>query len=331
VQGPGMLEDGSLVSLLANTRAVGVSVRADARYRLTGPERGFEQARLTVEKALDSRSDLRAEVEYDARRNLTIFQAGYVRQFDKLALNASANLDSKGGFGAGLAVNFSFSPDPFNPGLRFSNAKLARRGQAAVTVFLDENGDGIRSPDEPFLPGVGITAGQFGASDPTNAAGQAVVEGLSPYERVLIGIDESTLPDPFLVPVGKGTVITPRPGVAAQLQFAVAPTGEVEGTLHGIEGTPRPGVELELVDAQGKVAASTLTEYDGFFLFDRVAYGKYRLRLGASSARALGTAQDLGETATLGPGQTLVQFGVLHLQASTIASLDGAPPLGSSP
>jgi hypothetical protein len=331
VSGPYAADEGTAVGLLANTRVLGLSLRADAEYRLNGARKGFQSARVTVEKVLDERSDLRVEAEYDARRGVTEFQAGYVRQFDKLALNVSGMVDTDGAIGANVAVNFSFGPDPFGRGLRFSNAKLARRGQAAVTVFLDENGDGIRSPGEGALPDVGVTAGQFGASAPTDADGHTIVEGLSPYERVLVSIDESTLPDPFLMPVGKGLVVTPRPGVAADVEIAVAPTGEVEGVIHGLEDTPRAGVELELVDAAGRVAATTLSEFDGFFLFDRIAYGSYRLRLAASSARALGTMQDLGRTATLAPGKTLIQLGVTRLQANAVAGLAGGPPLGSSP
>ena len=158
-----------------------------------------------------------------------------------------------------------------------------------------------------------------------------MVEGLNPYEPVLISIDESTLPDPFLVPVGKGVVMTPRPGIAAKLEIAVSPTGEIEGVLHGLEDTPRAGVELELVDTRGRVAASTLTEYDGFFLFDRVAYGSYRLRLAATSARALGAAEDLGFSAALGPSETQVRLGVTRVRTSTIAELAPEAGLGGLP
>jgi hypothetical protein len=41
--------------------------------------------------------------------------------------------------------------------------------------------------------------------------------------------------------------------------------------------------------------------------------------------------QDLGRTATLAPGKTLIQLGVTRLQANAVAGLAGGPPLGSSP
>jgi hypothetical protein len=215
--------------------------------------------------------------------------------------------------------------------VRFSSAKLAQRGEAAVSVFLDENGDGVRSPDEQPLAGVGITAGQYGASEPTDKRGHAVVEGLNPYEKVLIGIDESTLPDPFLVPVKAGVVIAPRPGVPAKLEIGVAPTGSVEGEIHGFEDTARAGVQIELVDPAGRVVASALSEFDGYFLVERVPYGTYRLQISAGAARALGAARELGKTVVLSSGKSDIQLGVLRLRASQVAAVAGGPPTGSSP
>jgi hypothetical protein len=228
-------------------------------------------------------------------------------------------------------VSFSFGPNPFGPGVRFSNAKLAQRGEAAVSVFLDENGDGVRSPGEKPLEGVGLTAGQFGSSAPTDKEGHAMIEGLNPYEKVLIGVDESTLPDPFLIPMKKGVAITPRAGVAAKLELAVAPTGSVEGELRGFEDTPRAGVRLELLDPQGQVAATALSEFDGYFLFERVPYGTYRLEVSVGAAQALGAARELGKTAVLTKDKPEVQIGVLRLRANQVAAARVGPPTGSSP
>jgi hypothetical protein len=319
--------EGLSVGLLANTRVAGFLVRADATYRLSGLRKGFDNARLTIEKPLDDRSDLRLDIQRDGRQRVTTFEAGYVRQFRQLALRVGATADNRGNIGANLGVSFSFGPNPFGKGMRFSNAKLAQRGEAAVSVFLDENGDGVRSPDEAPLEGVGLTAGQFGASEPTDKRGHALIEGLNPYQKVLIGIDESTLPDPFLVPTKKGVVITPRAGVAAKLEIGVAPTGEVEGEIHGFEDTPRSGVKLELVDQAGQVAATTFTEFDGYFMFERVPYGTYRLQISDGAAQALGAARELGKTAVLTKDKSEVQLGVLRLRVSQVAA-SGA---GSSP
>ena len=286
---------------------------------------------MTVEKALSDRSDLRLGIEHTARAGVTQFELGYVRHFRRFALQASGHADTKGNLGASLALSLSFGPDPLGGGWRLSSDKLAQRGQAAVSVFLDENGDGRRSAGEKALPGVGITAGQHGSADPTDAQGHAFVEGLQPYDKVLVSVDESTLPDPFLVPRGKGMVITPRPGVPARIELAITPTGEVEGVLNGPEDAPLAGAELELVDADGQVAARTISEYHGFFLFDRVAYGEYRLQIAPDSQAALGVAQDLASGIVLGPEDTVARLGIVRLRAATTIAQARAPPGGPAP
>ncbi len=331
VSGGATDEEGLSVGLLANTRVLGFLVRADATYRVSGLHKGFDNVAVTIERPLDERSDLRLDIAHDARRRATTFEAGYVRQFRQLALRVGATADTGGGVGANVGVSFSFGPNPFGGGVRFSNAKLAQRGEAAVSVFLDENGDGVRSPDEKPLEGVGLTAGQFGSSEPTDKEGHAMIEGLNPYEKVLIGIDESTLPDPFLIPTKKGVAITPRAGVAAKLELAVAPTGSVEGEIRGFEDTPRAGVRLELLDEGGQVAASAVSEFDGYFMFERVPYGTYRLEVSAGAAQALGAARELGKTVVLTKDRSEVQFGVIRLRASQVAAAGAGPPGGASP
>jgi hypothetical protein len=323
--------EGLSFGLLANTRILGFFLRADATWGLSGTRRGFRDARLTLEKSLDERSDLRFEVRHERLRRLTTFEAGYVRQFRQLALRVSGTANSRGGIGANLGVSFSFGPNPFGRGVRFSNAKLAQHGEAAVSVFLDENGDGIRSPNEKPLAGVGLTAGQFGSSELTDKQGHAVIEDLNPYQKVLIGVDESSLPDPFLVPVKKGIVITPRAGVAAKLEIPIAPTGDVEGEIHGFEDTPRSGVEIQLLDSDGKVAASALSEYDGYFLIERVPYGTYRMQISDGAARALGAQRDLGKSVTLSNARSQVQLGALRLRPNQVADAATGTLAAASP
>jgi hypothetical protein len=324
-------EDGTRLGLLANTRLLGMSVRGEATYRLHGPHEGFEAASVTVERALDEESELRLDVDHTARTDVTDFELGYVRHFRQFSLRGSASVNTRGGYGANLALSFSLGPDPLDGGWRMSDEKLAQRGQAAVSVFLDRNGDGRRSADDEALEGVGITAGQFGAAEPTNAHGHAFVEGLQPYTPVLVSIDESTLPDPFLVPRGKGVVVTPRPGVPAVIEIAVSPTGEVEGEIVAPDDRAMPGVELELVGPDGAVVAQAMSEYDGFFLFERVPYGRYTLHLSKDSERALGPAGELAAAIEIGPGKTVERLGTIRLRTTTVVAQARGPPVGGSP
>ncbi len=308
--------DGKRLRLLANSRLAGVRMRGEAEFGLSGRYTGFRKASFVAEKRLNADSDVAFRLNHDARASRTSGELAYVRQFDKFALSAGATAASDGAIGGRLSLNFSFGPHPVDGGIRFSRNKLARMGQASVTVFRDDNGDGLRSPDEQVLENVGVEAGFRTTESITDASGRTIVDGLKPYIPVVVGIDEASLDDPFLAPGSAGIVVTPRPGVAAEIELAVTPTGEVEGVLHSVSDVPRGGVRLELVNAKGVVTARAASEFDGFFLFDRVPYGSYSLQIVSEDAKILDVRQSLSQTFTIGRDMDIKRFGPVRMRAA---------------
>ncbi len=286
----GASDDGSTLRLLANGHIGPVRLRGEMSYRLTGLQRGIKSAILSGEGRLSDRTDLRGSVEYHGDSGRTDFTLGMVRQFRRFALRADAKAATNGEVGGALALSFSLGRNPGSGRWRMSSEKLAQNGMASVEVFRDENGDGLRQPGEDGVPGVGVLAGFRQSERTTDTSGHTLVEGLRPFMPVVISIDSSSVEDPLLQPKGKGMVVVPRPGVGSVMSLALAPTGEVEGMLLAPDGTPREGARLELIDARGLVVKQTLSEFDGYFLFDTVPYGQYRLRLSPETQRTLGVA-----------------------------------------
>ncbi|MEZ5695735.1 MAG: carboxypeptidase-like regulatory domain-containing protein [Sphingomonadaceae bacterium] len=320
--------------VLASRRVLGLALRGAADFNLSGSEKGFTRARLTTGKMLDDVSEINGEVEYEASTRDTRFALGYTRTFKKFALRGNAEYNTRGTFGLNLALSFSFGPDPANGGIRFSESRLARNGQADVLVFRDEDGNGRRDPGEEAIKDVTIAAGMRVTEAATGENGRVMVDDLKPFVPVLVGLDETTLGDPYLTPAVKGIVVVPRPGIATKVEIPVTPSGEVEGLLLSPVGTEQPGVALELVDMRGAVVAETLTEFDGFFLFEKVPYGKYQLRVASDAARVLQVQGVLGATVTVSRDNDIARMGAIKLRtspATTIAASAPAGPGGSSP
>ncbi|MEO1046532.1 MAG: carboxypeptidase-like regulatory domain-containing protein [Pseudomonadota bacterium] len=308
-------------ALLANLRLGKLRLRGESRFRLS-PDSRFQSATLVGEWRQGSRANWRAELGFDAGANRTRIGLGYIRQFDKFSLNGSVEAATDGSFAAGLNLAFSLGPDPRNGRLRFSNERLATNGQVMATVFRDLNADGIRQRNEPLEADVELTAGRAVALTPTDDRGRALIDGLQPFQPVLVGIDAGRLPDPYLQPAGSGVVVTPRPGVAARVELPLVAAGEVDGTLVSAGGAGIGGVTLELLDVEGRVQVRTQTEFDGFFLFDRVPYGRYSLRIEKLSADAIEAGQGLRTPpVVLDDAEPLVNLGAvrIHANARTIA------------
>jgi hypothetical protein len=316
--------------LLASRRLFGLPLRAGADFLLDGPVKGLERARLSTGKRLDDKSDLNFEAEYETASGTTDFTLGYTRDFRAFSLRADASYGTNGAIGANVSLAFSLGPDPVKGGVRMTSQRLARNGQASVTVFRDDDGDGQISAGEEPIEGVMVEAGLRFRDSVTGENGKAIVDGLSPFQPVLVGVDLSSLDDPFLVPASKGVVVVPRPGVMTEVLLPISPSGEVEGTLLTPNGTPQAGAELELVDRKGTVVATTLSEYDGFFLFDRVPYGQYRLRLTPAVALKLEVREVIPAPVVVDRLNDIARLGVIRLEPGplTIARADDLPKAG---
>jgi len=304
--------DNLTASLLANARIGRVRLRGEARFALSGDSSDTRVA-LIGEWAGKGDAEWRAELGYDRGFDRARIGAGYTRRFKRLQLSGFGEVASDGSLAASLSLAFSFGPKP-NGGWRVSSEKLASRGQVIADVWMDDNGDGIRQPREAPLASVPLTAGHGYIDAATDTQGQAVIDGLEPFRPVLIGIDAGSLPDPYVQPALPGIVVSPRPGVATRVALPMTAAGEIEGVMRRDGGNPIEGLGLELVDAEGRVRATTLTEFDGYFLFEGVAYGRYTVRLGQASAAVL--RLDGGFTIAAIPGKATprVRLGTLAVK-----------------
>ena len=317
---------GNAVALLGNTGFGRVRLRGQVHFGLDGNQPGFRQAQLVVETPLGRDMTARAAYDIDGPSQRRTMSLGFVRQFPRFALRGEGTLDNHGNLGFGLTLALSLGPDPTGGGWRVSRDRLAQQGQASIEVFRDDNGDGLRQTGEPAVEGVAVEAGFRHGDRPTNKAGRAVIDGLLPYVPVLVSIDSGSLPDPLLRPKGQGMVVVPRPGVAAKVLLALAPTGEVEAILLGRDGEPQGGVTVELTDPAGHVLYQTASDFDGYVLFDSVPYGDYRLRIGAASAAALGITTDPARVLRIDHDHASQRLGRIRLELRP-----PLPPLAQSP
>ena len=297
-------------SLRLSGRVGGLRLRGEATFGLAG-DRGFRESKLTGEWRAGEKSDWKVEAGYstgDSRGRLAL---GHTRRFKHFALTGQVEAASDGSVAAGLSLAFSLGPNPHSGGLRVASEKLATSGQAFAVVFQDENADGTRQPDEPLQKEVELTAGLTARGAPTDSDGRTVIDGLQPFEPVLIGIDASSLPDPFVQPATSGIVVTPRPGVPVIIELPLVSAGEISGNLQREGGKTLSGVDIELLDKNGRVVKTTRSEYDGFFLFEFVPYGTYKLRVAALSANVVGVEAVLPGLAELGKKNGTVDLGIV--------------------
>ena len=287
------------------------------------PSARFRAAELDAYWSASENVDWEGNLIYDSASHRANARISHIRRLHGFAVALTAEAATDGSVAFGVNLNFSLDP---SHGFALSRRPLASAGEVHALVYRDINDNGVRDPSEPFEKGALVTTGTIQADKPTDSRGTVTVAGLAPFRPVAVGIDESSLSDPMLVPRKALQVVVPRPGVPADVEIGLVGGGDIEGAVVKNGGLGFEGLDLELVDAGGKVVTTTRTDFDGFFLFERVAYGAYTIRVARDSAAAAKIATDLGIAVKVTPDKAVVRLGSIHAGPQPQMASAAPPP-----
>ena len=316
--GPGPPGEFSL-GLIGTGRIGHVRLRAEGSFDVT-PAARFQTAELSAYWSASEKVDWEGDLAYDALSKRARARITHVRRFNSMAIALTGEAASDGSVAFGVNLNFSLDP---RHGITLSRLPLAQAGAVHATVYRDLNDNGVRDPGEPLEKGALITTGTVQAQRPTDANGAVTIGGLTAYSPIAIGLDQTSLADPMLVPKKALQVVVPRPGVPADVQIGLVGGGDVEGAIIKSGGLGFEGLDLELVDAAGKVVGTARTDFDGFFLFDRVAYGTYTVRIAKDSAQAAKLLDDLGVRVEITADKTVARLGGIQARPRPVLASAG--------
>ena len=282
------------------------------------PRARFRSAELSAYWSASENADWEGAIAYDGAGHRGRVRISHVRRLNSMGIVLTGEAATDGSVAFGVNLNFSLDP---RHGISLSRRPLAEAGVIHALVYRDLNDNGVHDAAEPFEKGALITTGTQQAERPTDAKGAVTVAGLTAYTPIAVGIDANSLDDPMLVPKKALQVVVPRPGVPADVEIGLVGGGDIEGALVKNGGLGFEGLDLELVDGTGKVVATARTDFDGFFLFERVPYGSYAIRVTKAAATAARISTELGLQATVTPDRGVARLGAVHVTAiPTIAS-----------
>ena len=302
--------------LIGSGRVGDVRLRGLTSFALS-PGAQFRSAELSAYWSATDQVDWHGDLVYDAAAKRGRARIGHIRRLDSMSVAVTGEAASDGALALGM--NLSFSLDP-RRGLNLSRQLLAQAGSVRATVYRDLNDNGLRDPLEPLEKGALVTAGTRLSERATDAQGAVTLAGLVTYEATTVGLDESSLADPMLVPKRPLQVVVPRPGVPAEVEIGLVGGGDVEGAIVKSGGLGFEGLDLELVDGIGQAVATTRTDFDGFFLFERVRYGRYKVRVSQASATIAKVDRNLDPVVEVTAAKSLVRLGTIQVRASEVTT-----------
>jgi hypothetical protein len=297
------------VGVIGSGRIGNVRLRGYGSFDVL-PEQRLRSAELSAYWSASDRVDWEGALAYEPGGKRARARISHVRRMDTMAFSVTGEAATDGSVAVGFNLNFSLDP---NHGFSLSRQPLAAAGAVRARVYRDRNDNGVRDPSEPFEKGALVTAGTRVVEKPTDERGSVLVGGLETFSPVTIGVDASSLADPNLVPKKALQVVVPRPGVPAQVEIGLVGGGDIEGAIVKSGGLGFEGLTLELVDESGNVVATAQTDYDGYFLFERVAYGRFSLRVAAESAAAARILPDLKAEAVVSEEQSSARMGTIEV------------------
>jgi hypothetical protein len=253
-----------------------------------------------------------------------LLNLGLARMFQEREVRASAALNKSLGsyglgvngfyssrheYGLGLQFFMAMGLEPRSARLLIEAQPMANMGAASLRVFLDKNLNGAMDVGDEGIKGAGFTVNGAHYGARTDAAGLAWLGRLPPNQHTDIGIDPNTLEDPQWQPQRAGVRIVPRPGKVSQVDFAVAVTGEVDGTTYLFaKGARRPigDLKLELIDMARKVIATQASAADGYYVMTGIYPGEYYLRIAPDQLKRLGLLDTGMHVITIGRDGTVL-------------------------
>ncbi len=307
-------------SLIGTARVGRVRLRGMSRWDIK-PQSRFRSAEVSASWSAGEHTAWEGGLAYEADYRRVRGRISHVRRFDMMGVALTGEAASDGSVAAGISL--SFSMDPFRGNFRPTSDRLASSGAVRARVYEDLNENGRRDAGEPVAAKALITAGMRPSDRATDSGGEVTIGGLAPYVPVAIGIDQTSLDNPALSPAKPAQLVIPRPGVPATVDIALVGGGSIEGFAVREDHREFEGLDIELIDAAGRVVATTRSDLDGYFLFERVRYGHYRLRLTRETAAAVHAPRELTAEAEVTHERPLVRMGMVTVRpAPQLATAD---------
>jgi hypothetical protein len=192
-----------------------------------------------------------------------------------------------------------------------SSKNLAQKGALRTRAFRDDNGDGLRNKNEPFLEEVKVLSQAYGKTpyltriENTIPLKEEHLTGTGRWIDVIL--DPSSMPDPSFYPANKGRSVLLRSGVISTLDLPVMITADIEGKVNlkiGQKTRAVPNITVQIIQQGGennkeKIIAEAKTEFDGIYVISHIPVGTYQVRILPEQAKQIGVQQTIIPTITL--------------------------------
>ncbi len=276
---------------------------------LIEPESELTNIDMTLEPGQYKGYRLGFGINHSLQQDLTEYSASANKLSGKYGLSFGARYNTNNEINLSLNLSFGFGYEPRTKRWVPEARSVANLGSVSARLFIDANQDGIFNDHDEPLEDLGLRVNGGYNKARSDEDGILFLTGIPTHQPTNITIAPETLVDPLWNAVLEGVQVIPRPGNAILIDFPIFMSGEIDGTVYLTKNGREFGVgdvEVELVDANERVIATTKTAYDGFYILTKAPIGEYRVRIAEKQLSTLGLHSSGDELITIKPDDPFI-------------------------
>lgn len=218
---------------------------------------------------------------YQPRSNNHNFTAEVSSQFDYIRFGARLRHDPQQKFTLALTMSTAFAWDA--PWSSLSRNSYNQAARVKVRTYKDNNDNQQFDSGDTPLSGVKFVTSQK-LKSVKDTQGNHTLYGLPSYRPQYLEINTDQLDDPFVSPQKDKFQLTSHPGGEVHIDIPFYDIYEVEGDIQILQpdgNVKGKGVVPIYLVKNGQIIQEGKSEYDGYFLFDKVMPGQYHVVIAA--------------------------------------------------
>jgi hypothetical protein len=268
------------------------SARAGVNYQIK-PDAKAERYFADVNYRPTDRLTADVGVVHQPENNFSEVEAALNYRHDKFRAAPFVQYDTDHELFAGMNVNFSLVKPPNEMLPTMTSQRLTGRGLVSSFVYHDKNGNEIFDTGDEPLPDVVVESMNIKRRELTDKKGYSLIKDLPPTRATDIHVDNSSLPDPFMISGFDGVSIFPSAGEIVELEFPIHLAGEIDGVVGVIPrggGSPvgeRVTLEFLPIDGKAKKKLESISAMDGYYTVSQVPPGIYLVSVAQRSAQRI--------------------------------------------
>jgi hypothetical protein len=229
-------------ALQSSSRLLDMGISSQVFYSLR-PTVSLDGMVLTADRTVSEGQRISAGLLRDLRNGSTLWTMGASRRFGNFALALNGSVDQTRQWTVGLQLFTALGHDPRSNRWFAESLPLAGQGGVVARAFVDRNLNGLRDAGEEAVANAAFILNSGGRHPVrTDNDGTVLISRLSAGRYSDLALDPGTLEDPQWKPLMPGARVLPRPGLVQMLDFPVAATADIDGTVYLWEGPTRRAV-----------------------------------------------------------------------------------------